>query len=174
MLYSGPMTQQDRYCPRCSSQLEVKDNQGSYRPSCPKCGNVIYYDPKLAATVVIEKEGMVLMVRRLTQPGLGLWSLPGGYVDRGEVVENGAAREVLEETGLHVEITRLIGLFSEQGHAVVLAAFDGRAREGVPKAGPEVSQLGFFPTDDLPPLAFPRDIDVLKAWQKVRDAGVMH
>lgn len=168
------MTQQDIYCPRCSSHLEIKENQGFYRPSCPKCGNVIYYDPKLAATVVIEKESMVLMVRRLTQPGLGLWSLPGGYVDRGEVVENGAAREVLEETGLHVDITRLIGLFSEQGHPVVLAAFHGRAKEGEPKAGPEVSELGFFHTDALPPLAFPRDTDVLKAWQEIKDASDRH
>ncbi|MDP6495791.1 MAG: NUDIX domain-containing protein, partial [Dehalococcoidia bacterium] len=102
----------------------MRDTQGLLRPVCPNCGRVIYYDPKVAATAVVEQDEKVLMVRRLVQPGLGLWSLPGGYVDRGEVVERAAAREVLEETGLQVDITNLIGIFSEDGHPVVVAAFD--------------------------------------------------
>jgi 8-oxo-dGTP diphosphatase len=171
VVYSNPMMEEDKYCPRCGMALEMKDAQGSPRPTCPRCGKVIYYDPKLAATVVVEKDGKVLMVRRLTQPGLGLWSLPGGYVDRGEVVEHGAAREVIEETGLQVDIVGLIGLFSEGGHPVVLAAFDGRLTKGEAKAGPEVSELGFFPLDALPPLAFPRDTEVLEAWRALRDGG---
>ena len=171
MVYSNPMMEEDRYCPRCGTPLEMKDTQGSRRPSCPRCGKVIYYDPKLAATVVVEQDEKVLMVRRLTQPGLGLWSLPGGYVDQGEVVEQGAAREVLEETGLQVDIIGLIGIFSEDGHPVVLAAFDGRTTGGEAKAGPEVSELGFFSLGALPPLAFPRDTEVLKAWRELRNGG---
>ena len=94
------MIEGDKYCPSCSTPLEMRDAQGSSRPVCPSCGRVIYYDPKLAATVVVEQDERILMVRRLVQPGVGLWSLPGGYVDRGEPVEQAAAREVLEETGL--------------------------------------------------------------------------
>lgn len=165
------MMQEERYCPSCSTTLEMQDAQGVLRPVCPKCGRVIYYDPKLAATVVVEQEDKVLMVRRLTQPGFGLWSLPGGYVDRGEVVEHAAAREVVEETGLSVDITGLVGLFSEDGHPVVVAAFDSRNTIGEAIAGPEVSELGFFPLDALPPLAFPRDVEILKAWQGLRNGG---
>ena len=161
--------QEERYCPSCATALETRDTQGSLRPVCPECGKVIYYDPKLAATVVIEENGKVLMVRRLTQPGFGLWSLPGGYVDRGEVVESAAAREVLEETGLQVDITKLIGLFSESGHPVVVAAFDGYKTNGNAVPGPEVSELGFFLIDDLPPLAFPRDIEILRIWQELKN-----
>jgi ADP-ribose pyrophosphatase YjhB (NUDIX family) len=73
---------------------------------------VVYYDPKVAATCIVERQGKVLMIRRGIQPGMGLWSIPGGYVDRGEVVEEAAAREVTEETGLEVEVERLVGLFS--------------------------------------------------------------
>ena len=58
------------------------------------------------------------MIRRANEPGLGLWSLPGGYVDRGELVEAAAAREVLEETGLKVNVTALVGVFSEVRHPV--------------------------------------------------------
>ncbi|MDA0989024.1 MAG: NUDIX hydrolase [Chloroflexi bacterium] len=165
------MMQEERYCPSCSTPLEIRDTQGSRRPVCPSCGRVIYYDPKLAATVVVEREDKVLMVRRLTQPGFGLWSLPGGYVDRGEVVEHAAAREVVEETGLHVDITGLVGLFSEDGHPVVVAAFDSRNTIGEAIAGPEVSELGFFQLDALPPLAFPRDVEILKAWVGLRNGG---
>ena len=161
----------DRYCPSCSTPLEMRDAQGSRRPVCPSCGRVIYYDPKLAATVVVEQDERILMVRHLVQPGVGLWSLPGGYVDRGEPVEQAAAREVLEETGLHVDITSLVGLFSEDGHPVVVAAFDSRKTSGEAKAGPEVSELGFFSLRELPPLAFPRDVEILKAWQVLRNGG---
>ena len=146
----------------------MKEVNGAQRPRCPECGRVIYYDPKLAATVVVERDDRVLMVRRAIQPGIGLWSLPGGYVDRGEVVEVAAAREVLEETGLHVTITGLLGLFSEEGHPVVLAAFNAQETGGEAKPGPEVSELGFFLLDALPPLAFPRDPIILEAWKKSR------
>ena len=165
------MMEGDRYCPSCSTPLEMRDAQGSRRPVCPSCGRVVYYDPKLAATVVVEQDDKILMVRRLVQPGLGLWSLPGGYVDRGELVEGAAAREVLEETGLRVDITGLVGLFSENGHPVVVAAFDSRNTRGEAIAGPEVSELGFFSLGELPPLAFPRDVEILKAWQILRNGG---
>lgn len=83
--------------------------------------------------------------------------MPGGYVDRGEVAEEAAAREVREETGLEVEIERLIGLFSEAGQPVMVAAFLAREVGGVLKAGDEALEVGFFDVQDLPPLAFPRD-----------------
>ena len=164
------MMEEDRYCPRCTATLEVRQTQGVERPICLSCGKVIYYDPKLAATVVVEQGGKVLMVRRATEPGLGLWSFPGGYVDRGEVVEQAAVREVLEETGLHVDITGLVELFSEEGHPVVLAAFDGQVVRGKAIAGHEVSEVEFFLPDQLPSLAFPRDVKVLEAWRRLRNS----
>ena len=61
------------------------------------------------------------MIRRGTDQGYGLWGLPGGYVDRGEVVEQAAVREVWEETGLQVKVGALIGLFSESGDPVTVS-----------------------------------------------------
>ena len=85
-----------------------------------------------------------MMVRRAIQPGYGLWSIPGGYVDRGEVVEEAAVREVWEETGLKVEIQRMVGLFSEHEHPVVVAVFAAREVGGNLNAGAETLELGFF------------------------------
>lgn len=133
---------------------------------CPACDRVIFYDPKVAVICVVPREGQILMIRRGTDLGYGLWGLPGGYVDRGEVVERAAAREVWEETGLEVEIGDMIGLFSEAGDPVIVAVYAARETGGVVEAGPEALEVGFFRVDSLPELAFPRDRDVLERWQR--------
>lgn len=158
-----------RFCPACASALEEKEVAGRRRPVCSNCGRVVFYDPKVAVTCIVERDGKVLMVRRGNQPGYGLWSIPGGYVDRGEVVEEAAVREVLEETGLEVEIGRLLGLFSEAGHPVILAAFTARELGGRLTTGPETLEVAFFAPDGLPPLAFPRDEQMLAHWREMRN-----
>lgn len=95
--------------------------------------------------------------------------MPGGYVDRGEVVEQAAVREVWEETGLKIEIEHLIGLFSEQGHPVMVAAFATREVGGLLAAGDEALEVGFFPINRLPDMAFPRDQLILARWQTLKN-----
>lgn len=162
------MLPEDKFCPGCGSPLERTETAGKIRPACAPCRRVIYYDPKVAAVVIVARENRILMVRRANQPGYGRWSVPGGYVDRGEVVERAAAREVQEETGLEVEIAGLLGLFSQAGNPVIVAAFAGRETGGVLRAGPETLAVDFFPQDALPPLAFPRDIQMLELWTEYR------
>ena len=158
------MLPEDKFCPGCGFPLARTESAGKVRPVCSKCRRIIYYDPKVAAVVVVGRGDRVLMVRRANQPGYGLWSVPGGYVDRGEVVEMAAAREVREETGLVVEIGGLLGLFSQAGNPVIVAAFAGVETGGLLRAGPETLAVEFFPQDALPPLAFPRDAQMLKLW----------
>ena len=165
------MSPDDKYCPSCASPLEEKEAAGRQRPVCPNCGRVVFYDPKVAATCIVERGEQVLLVKRGNEPGYGLWSMPGGFVDRGEVLEEAAAREVLEETGLEVEIDRLVGLYSEAGHPVMVAAFAARELGGALKAGDETLDVGFFSPTDLPPLAFPRDEQILARWRAMRDGG---
>ena len=159
------MSPNDKYCPVCATLLVSRDVADRQRPVCPECGHVVFYDPKVAATCIVERDAKVLMIKRGIQPGLGLWSIPGGYVDRGEVVEEAAIRELLEETGLVVEVDRLVGLFSERDHPVIVAAFVGRQVGGTLAAGPEALDVGFFSLDELPPLAFPRDLSILARWK---------
>jgi ADP-ribose pyrophosphatase YjhB (NUDIX family) len=159
------MSSDNKYCSVCAALLELKQVADRQRPVCPSCGHVVYHDPKVAATCIVERNCKVLMIKRGNQPGIGLWSMPGGYVDRGEVVEEAAVREVQEETGLAVEVERLVGLFSESGHPVIVAAFVAREVGGALEAGSEALDLGFFSTNDLPPLAFTRDLSILARWQ---------
>ena len=166
------MTDHDKFCAGCGARLVLRQREGQRRPVCPDCGRVVYYDPKLAAACVIERDGKTLMVRRAVQTGYGLWSMPGGYVDRGEPVERAAAREVQEETGLLVAVGPLIGLFSDDGNPVVVVAYAATETGGVLEAGPESLDVGFFATDALPPLAFPRDEQIIRRWREMRDGNV--
>jgi ADP-ribose pyrophosphatase YjhB (NUDIX family) len=152
--------------------LETQEVFGSERPVCPDCGRVIFYDPKVAVICIVPRDGRVLMIRRATDLGYGLWGLPGGYVDRGEVVERAAAREVREETGLEVETGELIGLFSEAGEPVMVAVYAAKETGGTLEAGPEALEVGFFDIRDLPELAFPRDREVLAKWRGSLDNSV--
>jgi len=159
----------DKFCPSCAAKLYLREVSGRERPMCPQCRRVIYYDPKVAAISVIERSGEILLIRRGNQPGYGLWSMPGGYVDRGEVVELAAVREVREETGLEVEFEQLIGLFSEPGHPVMVAAFAMREVGGLLVAGDEALDVGFFSPKRMPEMAFAGDRLILDRWQGLRN-----
>ena len=158
------MTPEDRFCASCAAPLEPREVADRMRPVCGACGRVVYYDPKVVAVCVVARAARVVMIRRATDPGYGLWSLPGGYIDSGEVVEEAAAREVLEETGLEVAVDGLLGLFSVPGNRVIIAAFTARETGGALSPGPEALEVGLFAPTQLPELAFPRDTDILARW----------
>jgi 8-oxo-dGTP diphosphatase len=153
-----------RYCPRCGGRLEPRLVEDRRRPVCVACDAVFWADPKVAVAVLIAWEGGVLLGKRAIDPGLGRWSFPSGYVDRGEVLEEAARREVLEETGLDVRITGLVGVYSSAGNPVILVAYAGELASGTLEPGPEVSELAPFPPDQLPTMAFAHDDRIVADW----------
>jgi ADP-ribose pyrophosphatase YjhB (NUDIX family) len=76
------------------------------------------------SAVVLDDRGRVLLHRRRDS---GLWALPGGVMDLGETITEAVAREVCEETGVTVEITGLVGIYSDPRH--VIAYSDGEVRQ---------------------------------------------
>jgi mutator protein MutT len=138
---------------------------GRERPVCVDCGAVTYLDPKLAVAVLIERDDQVLLgLRGEGTREAGKWSFPAGFVERGERVEDAAIREVAEEAGLTVELGPLLGLFSQPGETVVLAVYVAREANGSPAAADDLVELGWFPADCLPELAFPHDREIVARW----------
>ena len=86
------------------------------RPICPQCGWIHFVDPKVAAAVLIEQDGRVLLVRRVNEPFRGHWTLPAGFNNGGEDPAEAAARECIEETGLSVHVTRVLDIIPIPGH----------------------------------------------------------
>lgn len=97
------------FCLMCGSQMHNREIDGRQRAQCPDCGWVYYQHIKLSAAVLIEKDGQLLLLRRAQPPWQGSWNLPAGYLEVDETPEQAAVREVREETGLDVEIDRLLG-----------------------------------------------------------------
>jgi ADP-ribose pyrophosphatase YjhB (NUDIX family) len=157
-----------RFCPRCATPLRRHAVFGRRRKVCPACDYAHFDDPKVAAGVIAERRGRILLVRRNHEPRMGEWSFPSGFVDAGEVLEDAAVRETKEETGLDVRIERLLGAFSAPGDPVIFLAYAGRVTGGRIECGSECLDVRFFPPEALPPLAFPHDDEIVRLWRATR------
>src|SRR6266851_6115829 len=160
------------FCPLCATKLIEKHIYDAQRQTCPMCGFINFLEPKVVAVVIVEYRGDFLLGRRNMDPGNGLWSFVGGYVDRGEKVEEAAIREVKEETNLDVQLENLLGIYSQNGNPHVVIGYrasvvndDINKMAGQPD---EVSELAFFTREEMPDLAFPMDKQILHDWYNMR------
>lgn len=170
------MATEYRFCPKCATPLESIFRYDRVRPGCPACGFVHFSDPKVAVIGLVVADGKVLLVRRAVDPGKGLWSLPGGYMDAGEMPAEALRREVGEEVGLTVVVGELLTVFPmENGEGrrtgIVLAyatQLAGAQLAGVEKAihaQDDVSEASWFGPRQIPPdLAFDSTKTLIAEW----------
>ena len=133
------------------------------RPVCPQCGWIYFQDPKVAAAVLIEQDGRVLLVRRSHEPFRGLWTLPAGFVNGGEDPAQAGARECLEETGLSVRVTHVLDVIAGREHergADFIIVYHAEVVSGELVPADDADAAEWFTRDALPTLAF-------KATQKI-------
>ena len=154
------------FCPRCAGRFEsrrLKEGDPE-RLVCGACGFVFYLGPKLVAGAIVELDGGMVLIQRAIEPGYGLWTFPGGFVERGEVAEAAAARETLEETGLEIEVTGIVGLYTYEDQAPAIAVFAARVTGGEPAPLDETLDVRAFPREWLPwsEMAFPSTEHALK------------
>ena len=143
----NPALEDVRHCPRCGREPEV-----TYPRSiiCPHCGYAAFYNPKPVAGVIPrDANGRIWLLRRAFDPGKGLWTFPGGFVDLGESVEDAARRETREEMEIEVEIDALVGVYSRAEERVVLVVFTGRTL-GDPTTTEEATEVRGFAAAELP------------------------
>lgn len=158
-----------RFCPRCASPLRPLADApaGPARPACPRCGFVHYLDPKVAVGTIIrppdDPEALVL-VRRAIEPGYGLWVFPGGYVDRGERLQDAAVREAREECSLDIRLDALVNIYSYTGRTAVIVVYAATWRAGTLAHDAESLEARVFARGDIPwaELAFHSTSDALR------------
>lgn len=103
------------FCSHCGSddiRLVVPDGDNRVRHVCGYCGSIHYSNPKIVTGCLPVWEDKVLLAKRSIGPRQGFWNVPGGYMENGETVEEGARREVREEVLAEVEVTGLHAIFS--------------------------------------------------------------
>jgi len=110
-----------------------------------------YRNPIPTVDIIIEVEGGIVLIERKNPPHG--WAIPGGFVDYGETVEVAAVREAKEETGLDVELTRLLGVYSDplrdpRSHTISTVFVATAA--GRPVADDDAADAGVFTEDILP------------------------
>jgi ADP-ribose pyrophosphatase YjhB (NUDIX family) len=147
------------FCINCGAPLVVQIVEGRELEVCPNDGYVLWRDPKVAAAVVVELGGGIVLGRRSIEPGYGLWCLPGGFVNDDESPAAAAVRECREEINAQVELTALLGLYhigKTTASSIVGIAYVGRIVDGSTiSPGPEMLEVRVFATGALPELAFP-------------------
>ena len=140
---------------------------------CPRCGFVLYLDPKLAVGTIIRTEHeRLVLVRRAIEPGYGKWVFPGGYVDRGEPLTVAAIREAREECGLDVRLDGLVNVYSYTGRAPIIVVYAATAIGGTLCVDDESFETAEFDRKDIPweDLAFRSTHDGLRDYL----AGLLH
>ena len=111
-----------------------------------------YPKPSLTADVAIFVRGRLLLIRRGGHPFLGCWALPGGFAEPGETIEQTAARELEEETGLTGADLHLVGVYSAPGRDprgwTVSVAYAARLDDATPKAGDDAAEAAWFAVEN--------------------------
>lgn len=165
-----------KHCPQCGGHLERRIIKvgGPERLVCLECNFTFYVDPKVAVIAVVPKDGGVVMTRRAVDPGYGLWVLPGGFVDQGELLEDAVVREVMEETALKVRVDRLLGAYSYKDSSVVVIAYLTEYLEGQLTPGAEVLEAQIYPEGEIPwdKIPFGSTKGALNEYLKLKELGV--
>ena len=154
------------FCPKCGGRLAPKQiKRGDpKRLVCSACGFIFFLDPKVAAGAIFVVEGKVVLARRAIDPGYGKWVFPGGFVDRGETVEQAAVREAREELNVEVRLLDLINVYSYPSVPIVVIVFSAEMIGGKLQAADECLEVRSFSRGEIPwdDLAFSSIRDALR------------
>jgi len=164
-----------RHCKVCGGATEYRtppdDNRD--RAVCTACGTIHYENPLNVVGTVPAWGDQVLLCRRNIEPRYGLWTLPAGFMELGETVEQGAARETEEEAGAHFEMQELLTVLSVVRVGQLHLYFRARLLDTEFAPGPETIEARLFREDEIPweELAFRTVRETLRYYFAARRTG---
>ena len=142
-----------KFCPNCGSNVTFKIPEGDNRKRhcCENCNEIIYQNPKIVAGCIAHVEKKILLCKRAIEPRKNFWTIPAGFLENGESIENGAIRETLEEAKLKVKELKLFQIYSipriNQIYIIFLKEIN---KDDSFSAGDETYDVRLFSFDEIP------------------------
>ncbi len=163
------------YCSHCGETVTLRVPEGDNMPRhvCDACATVHYQNPKIVVGCIPEWDDRVLLCKRAIEPRYGLWTLPAGFMENGETVQQGAARETLEEASATVVVGDLYTLFNLPHINQVYMLFRAQLERPSFGAGAESLEVALLRQDQIPwdAIAFPVISESLRLYYRDRSAG---
>lgn len=140
------------FCPACGHPVVSTIPNGDHLPRfvCASCSTIHYENPKIIAGCVPEWNGKILLCRRAIEPRRGFWTVPAGFMENGEAVQDAAAREAQEEALADVEIGSLVAIINVIRAHQVHIMFRARLRNTDFGVGPESLEVGLYDEHEIP------------------------
>jgi len=131
-----------KFCSQCASPVAVRipDGDTLERHVCDACGQIHYQNPKIIAGCIPHWQGRILLCRRAIEPRHGLWTIPAGFMENGETIEQAAMRETYEEACARVEISGLYAIFNIPHVSQVYMIFRAELLDGEFAPGIEIDR----------------------------------
>ena len=147
------------FCSHCGSSVDLQIPEGDHLPRhvCHDWGAIHYQNPKMVAGCIPEWQGRILLCRRAIEPRYGLWTIPAGFMENGETLEQAAKRETDEEACAKVKIARLYALYNLPHVNQVYVIFRGQLVDSSFSPGLESLDTALFEENEIPwhEIAFP-------------------
>jgi ADP-ribose pyrophosphatase YjhB (NUDIX family) len=165
-----------KFCSECAHPIskEVPQGDNRERAVCTQCGTIHYVNPRIIAGCLPTFEGKILLCKRAIEPRKGYWTLPAGFMEEGETLEEGAIRETVEEAGIEVGCEQLLTSISvphiSQVHIFFLSNMQNPTHA---QSTSESLEVKLFEVKDIPwkEIAFPTVKKTLKHYLEDLEAG---
>lgn len=141
-----------KFCSACGQPVVRRIPQGDHLPRhvCTACDTVHYENPRIIAGCIPEWQGRLLLCRRAIEPRRGFWTIPAGFLENGESVQDAAVREAAEEALAHIEIGSLLSVVNVLRVHQVHLTFCARLLDTNFGVGEESLEVALYDERDLP------------------------
>ena len=164
-----------KFCSECGQSVTARVPDGDTRSRfiCDHCETIHYQNPRIVAGCLAVHERQVLLCKRAIEPRMGYWTLPAGFMEQGETVEEAARREAREEANAEIRIDRILAVYSVPRISQVQIMFRAELVSDI-SPGPESLEVELFDWRDIPwsNLAFPTVLWGLTHYAETRSKTV--
>ncbi|MBH44504.1 MAG: NUDIX hydrolase [Gammaproteobacteria bacterium] len=163
------------YCTHCGSKVSIRIPEGDNRERaiCDACGAIFYENPKIVSGCLLTYKDKILLCKRATEPRCGYWTLPAGFLENNETLEEGALRETFEEAGAKSQDIKLFLICNLPHISQIYIMYHGSLLDGKFSAGVEMEDIKLVTETEIPwdDLAFPVISQTLKCYLEDRKKG---